>query len=68
MDLEIQVYIRNHQLIKKCPCQSDNKGNRAGAIWQSATYGEGNRIANKIDTGYRCTVCDKDISTVEKKK
>ena len=39
--------------IKKCVCKH---------AYQDEKYGQGNRVVNELKTsGYRCTVCGKDI-------
>jgi hypothetical protein len=49
--------------IKRCVCDHE---------WQDKTYGSKNRVANEMNkaqgTGFRCTVCGKEIvSTISKK-
>lgn len=56
--------------IKKCSCK-DYKGNKSGATFQDALYGENLRVFNKTageSAKYRCTICSKEISSGETKK
>lgn len=54
-------------MIKYCGC-TGLLGNNAAAKFQDSKYGIGNRVANYASLKYRCTVCNKDIGSVEKKK
>lgn len=45
--------------VKKCSCKSDT---------QDKLYGQGNRLMNPCNKGYRCTVCGKEYNDVISKK
>lgn len=55
-------------MIKKCDCKSDTTFNKTAANYQNSTYGVGNRVANKAGEKWRCTVCGRDIGTIDPKK
>lgn len=41
-------------MVRKCDCVHK---------YQDQKYGNGRRVMNKCNAGYRCTVCDKDHRT-----
>jgi hypothetical protein len=47
----------------KCGCKADERGNKSGANYQDATYGEGIRVTNRAngkEGAFRCSVCGRD--------
>ena len=44
--------------VKKCSCKHEG---------QAKLYGQGNRLMNEYNKGYRCTVCGKEYSEGGKK-